>query len=815
MELWKISKFSGFHLEPPLWAGAPSRIEAIRGKVFEAVQSVCPQRARYLTKAYMENQSDPMIKRRAKAFRSVLRNIDLFIEDHQLLAGNYAARPRAASIFPEYSVNWLLDEIDELPRRQGDRFAVNRDDRDELIGIAEWWKGKTLEDRCLATLPEPVLDIYATGVLAAGGNMTSGDGHIMLDFEAILREGASGIIAGASEKLEALDLTQPENHHKRIFYESVIIAYQGMIAYAERYSSMLAALAETEKDERRRAELAGLSGICGRVPRLPASTFHEAVQTVWFAHLLSQIESNGHSMSFGRLDQYLYPYYKQDLDAGEITGGKAVELLACLWLKSFGVIKIRPWSHTRFSGGSPTYQNLTLGGITPGGGDAVNELTYLCLDSIALTRLPQPNVSARYNELNPDAYLKKCMDVIAIGFGMPAMHSDRMMIPSLMDRGVSAEDANNYAIVGCIEPIVPGKFGYRAAGMTFTNFAKLLEIALNGGADPRTGILIEDPGVSLGTASSFEEIMTAFRTLMKRTIELRVQGEHCIDFALEELVPDAFCAGLISGCIARGKTPKEGGSIYDLVTGPETGIVNAANSLEAIRDIVFDKGVLSGARLAEILRSNFDGKEAGNIRLLLLNKAGKFGNDIDRVDELAALVYRIFMEEQEKYPTARRGQGPIGCLSYPCTATISGNVPSGAIVGASAEGRFAGEPLTEGCSPYHGTDKNGPTALLRSVAKMPTRLITGGNLLNMKFAPSSMASDEGKEKMMGLIKAFYKLGGWHVQFNIISTDTLLRAQTHPEEHRDLVVRVAGYSALFNELEQSTQNDIIARTEHAL
>jgi len=794
---------------------AIERIARIKKDSMHAKQYLCVQRARYLTKAYRENQAEPMILRRAKAFRMVLEKTELFIEEGQLLVGNHASRLRAAPIFPEYSVSWIFEEINEFQKRPGDRFYVEKAEHDELLEIAEWWRGKTLEDRCMATIPPEVKMAYEMNVLSASGNITSGDGHIMLDFEKIISCGADGIIKEAQAALESLDLTVPENCKKHVFYQSIIVAYQGVIAYADRYAALAESLAESEKDPRRKQEIAKIGEICRRVPRYPARTFYEGIQTVWFVHLLSQIESNGHSMSFGRLDQYLYPFYQRDIDAGVITDEFVVELLACLWLKAFGVIKIRPWAHTRFSGGGPTYQNLTLGGLTPDGKDAVNNLTLRCLDSVTLTKLPQPNVSARYHECNPDKYLKKCLEVIAMGFGMPAMHSDRLMIASLTDRGVSQSDANNYAIVGCIEPIVPGKFGYRAAGMSFTNFAKMLEITFNGGLDPLTGHMLKDLGRKLANCKSFEEVMEDYKTICAQVVRLRVTGEHCIDFNIEELVPDAFCSGLVQDCMGRGKTAKEGGSVYDMVTGPETGIVNAANSLEAVRELVFDKKELTMEQLDTSLRNNFSGLEGENIRKNLLNRASKFGNDIDSVDNLASRLYLVFMEEQSKYPTARIGRGPIGCISYPCTATISGNVPSGVNVGATPEGRFAGEPLTEGCSPYHGTDKVGPTAVLNSVAKMPNRLITGGNLLNLRFSPSVFSSGTKLKKMMGMIKVFFLKGGWHVQFNIISTKTLQDAQKNPEKYEDLVVRVAGYSALFNDLEQKTQNDIIARTEHEL
>jgi formate C-acetyltransferase len=520
-------------------------------------------------------------------------------------------------------------------------------------------------------------------------------------------------------------------------------------------------------------------------------------------------------MSLGRFDQYMYEYYRKDKKRGELTDEDVVELLANLWLKLFSVTKIRPWSHTRFSGGGPTYQNLSLGGITPEGQDAVNELTMLCLDSVALTRLPQPNVSARHNPKNPPIYLRKCVETIKLGFGMPAMHNDELMIPSLLSRGVSLEDANNYAIVGCIEPIIPGKHGYRAAGMSFTNFPKILEIALNGGRDPRTGILLCRGDGDLSTFRSFEDVMDAFKCQMTFYVNLRIRGEHIIDYAIEELVPEPFCTGLVQDCIKRGKTPKEGGAVYDMVTGPETGVTNTGNALAAIKKLVFDEKLIAGTELKETLDTNFEGPDGERIRQLCLNRAPKFGNDDDHVDFLTRETYMIFIRELEKYKNARYGRGPIGCIAYPCTATISGNVPSGLVVGATPDGRKSGEPLAEGCSPCGGTDRLGPTAVIKSISKMPNILITGGNLLNQKINPSSLNSEEGIRKLEGLIRAFFELKGWHVQFNVVSAETLRKAQQQPERYSSLVVRVAGYSALFTSLEPATQEDIIARTAHSL
>lgn len=801
--------------EPQMSGGVLKNIKQLKDESLGVVQEVCVERARHLTESYKATMTEPMILRRARALSNILEKMTIFIRPQELIVGNHASKLRAAPIFPEYTVEWIIAEIDELDKRPGDRFSVSPEVRDELLDICSWWKERSVHERCLSILPGEVKKSYDMGVISARGNMTSGDGHIMLDFPKVISAGVGGIIREAEMRLDSLDMTYPENMHKRLVLQSVIIAYQGVLTFIKRYAELSDQLYDSEQNEKEKQKLQVIRDCCNKLAEGPSGTFREAIQLVWFVHLISQIESNGHSMSLGRFDQYMYEYYRKDKERGGLTDEDVVELLAKLWLKLFSVTKIRPWPHTRFSGGGPTYQNLTLGGITPEGQDAVNELTMLCLNSVALTRLPQPNVSARYNPKNPRIYLKKCVETIKLGFGMPAMHNDELMIPSLLSRGVSLEDANNYAIVGCIEPIIPGKHGYRAAGMSFTNFPKILEIALNGGRDPRTGILLCRGDGDLSTFRSFQEVMDVFKFQMAFYVNLRIQGEHIIDHAIEELVPDPFCTGLIQDCIQRGKTPKEGGAVYDMVTGPETGVTNTGNALAAIKKLVFDEKLIAGRELKEALDTNFEGPDGERIRQLCLNRAPKFGNDDDYVDSLTSETYMIFIRELEKYKNARYGRGPIGCINYPCTATISGNVPSGLAVGATPDGRKSGEPLAEGCSPCGGTDRLGPTAVIKSISKMPNILITGGNLLNQKINPSALSSEEGIRKLEDLIRAFFELKGWHVQFNVVSADTLRKAQKQPERYSDLVVRVAGYSALFTALEPATQEDIIARTAHSL
>jgi formate C-acetyltransferase len=556
-----------------------------------------------------------------------------------------------------------------------------------------------------------------------------------------------------------------------------------------------------------------VAAVCRRVPAKPPRTFHEALQSAWFIQLIQQIESNGHSFSMGRLDQYTYPCYRADVDAGRLTEERAIELLECLWLKLFSVIKIRPWSHTRFGIGYPTYQNVTIGGLDRSGQDATNELSYMILRAMRETRLTQPNVSARYHSSSPEEYLFECGRTIRMGFGMPAMKNDEIIIPALLDKGVSQEDAYDYAIVGCVEAAVPGKWGYRNTGMAFLNMLKALELAYNNGRDPHTGVALCPGRGSLTALKSFDELYDAYLQQIHYYTRCHVEIDTYADLALEEMVPDAFCSALVSDCVARGKTIKEGGAIYDVVSGLQSGLANVANSLMAIDQRVYREGVLTLEELGHALETDFAGPDGERIRQLLLS-APKYGNDIDEVDHLAARILDDTLQEAVKYHTSRYGRGPIGGTYAGSTSNISANVPLGQPVGATPDGRKAGKPIAEGVSPTHQTAEKGPTAIMRSVTKLPTTKMIA-QLLNLRLAPGSLDTEEGLHQLARLLRGFQAVKGWHVQFNTVPTETLLDAQQHPEQYRDLAVRVAGYSALFVTLDKATQDDIIERATHPI
>ena len=802
-------------LEEPHFGRLTPRMAAWREELLETPQSVCVERATLTTETYKLHQDEPMVLRRALMVQNVLEHMSIFIEPATLICGNQASANRAAPIMPEYAMDWVIAELDEFDKRPGDRFTITEQAKQQLRDIAPYWEHNTLKDRGLSLMPPVSRTFYDLGIIHPEGNITSGDAHIAVHYERMLAEGLAGYRARTESLLSGLDLTDPDQMKKSYFYRSVLITLDAVVAFAHRYAALAADLASTEPDAERAAELTEMSRILTKVPEQPAETFHEAVQAVWLVQLCLQVESNGHSLSYGRFDQFMNRFYAADLEAGRITADRATELLTNLWLKTMTLAKIRSWSHTRFSAGGPLYQNVTVGGQTPDGRDAVNPCSYLVLRSVAQTRLPQPNLTVRYHKGLSDEFMAEAIEVMRLGFGMPALNSDEVIIGSLISKGVAEEDAYNYSAIGCVEVAVPGKWGYRCTGMSFLNFPKTLLVAMNNGVDPKTGTPLATPVKHITEMISFDELMKAW------DVTVREFQRHCVildsacDIALEENVADILCSTLVEDCLGRGKPIKEGGAVYDFVSGLQVGIANLGDSLAAIKKCVFEDKSVTTAELWDALLSDFEGLRGQEIQAALA-AAPKYGNDEDYVDELLVEAYDSCIDEIFKHHNTRYGRGPIGGGYYAGTSSISANVPQGASTMATPDGRHAGEPLAEGCSPSHGADTHGPTAVFKSVSKLDTKRITGGVLLNQKVNPQMLARPADRQKLVSLLRTFFnRLDGFHVQYNVVDRATLLDAQAHPERHRDLIVRVAGYSAFFNVLSKATQDDIIARTEQTL
>lgn len=792
-----------------------TRMNQYRESVLNKKPYICAERALLATEAYKENQNQPSDIKRAMMLKNILEKMSIYIEDETLIVGNQAASNKDAPIFPEYTLEFVMNELDLFEKRDGDVFYITEQTKEDLRSIAPFWENNNLRARAGALLPDEVQVFMETGFFGMEGKMNSGDAHLAVDYKQMLEVGLKGYEERARKEKANLDLTQPENINKYHFYNSVFIVIEAVRTYAERFAK-LAAEKAVEASPKRKEELLEISRICSKVPYEPAENFREAIQAVWFIQLILQIESNGHSLSYGRFDQYMNPFLEKDLAEGKITEEAAVELLTNLWIKTLTINKVRSQSHTFSSAGSPLYQNVTIGGQTKDKKDAVNKMSYLVLRSVAQTKLPQPNLSVRYHSnLNAD-FMSECIEVMKLGFGMPAFNNDEIIIPSFIKIGVKEEDAYDYSAIGCVETAVPGKWGYRCTGMSYMNFPKILMITMNDGIDPVSGKRFTKGYGHFKDMKSFEELQTAWDKVVRELTKMSVIVENAIDLALEKEVPDILCSTLTEDCIGRGKTLKEGGAVYDFISGLQVGIANLSDSLAAIKKLVFEEGKVTQDELWEALISDYASERGKEIQEMIINDVPKYGNDDDYADQLGVLAYDSYIDEVKKYPSTRYGRGPIGGTRYSGTSSISANVGQGKGTMATPDGRNAWVPLAEGCSPSHNMDKNGPTSVLKSVSKLRTDEIIGGVLLNQKVNPQTLAKEEDKQKLIMLLRAFFnKLHGYHIQYNVVSRETLVDAQKHPEKHRDLIVRVAGYSAFFNVLSKATQDDIIERTEHVI
>ena len=792
------------------------RMKEFREEILDEKPYVDAERAVIVTDVYKKHQNQPRVMLRALMLKEILEKQSIYIEDKTLLVGNQATKNRNAPVFPEYTMKFIIDELDLFEKRDGDVFFITEETKQQLRDIAPFWDNNNLRARGEALLPEEVSVFMETGVFGMEGKLNAGDAHLAVNYQRVLKEGLVGYETRVKQLLNDLDLADLEAIDKRVFYKAVLTVIDGVHTFAERYSKLAKELSDRETDPSRKEELLEISDICSKVPYYPATSFKEAIQSVWFIQLILQIESNGHSLSYGRFDQYMYPYYKKDHDENKITDEEVLELLDCLWIKTLTVNKVRSQSHTLSSAGSPMYQNVTIGGQTTDKKDAVNDLSFLVLRSVAQTRLTQPNLTVRYHKnLNKEFY-DECIEVVKLGFGMPAFNNDEVIIPSFMNWGVKEEDAYNYSAIGCVETAVPGKWGYRCTGMSYVNFPRVLLCTMNNGVDVTSGKRFTKGYGYFRDFKTYEELVDAWDKTVREITRYSVIVENAIDKASERDVPDILCSCLTDDCIGRGKTIKEGGAVYDFISGLQVGIANMADSLAAIKKLVYEEEKITQEQLWNAIIDNFNSEENQKIQQMLINDAPKYGNDNDYVDRLVVEAYDSYLDEIKKYPNTRFGRGPIGGIRYGGTSSISANVGQGMGTYATPDGRKAWEPLAEGCSPAHNCDKSGPTAVFKTVSKLPTEKITGGVLLNQKMTPTMIATEENKQKLEMLISAFFnRLHGYHVQYNIVSKETLIDAQNHPEKHKDLIVRVAGYSAFFNVLSKKTQDDIIGRTEQSL
>jgi pyruvate formate-lyase/glycerol dehydratase family glycyl radical enzyme len=782
-----------------------ARTGRLRGRLMAHEPSVCHERAALVTGVYERlGGSVPPILLRARALAAVLGGMSIWIGPDERIVGNQAGRPRSAPLFPEYSWEWILEELDTLPLRTADRFAVPTETAAALRDILPRWRGRSFREQAVQALPPEVLRAHHA-LLFLLTSLGCGVGHLAPDYTTVLAIGLDGLATRARRQMALLDRTDPDCLRELDYCRAAIEVCQAAILFAGRYADLAEAMAETEEDPARRAELSEIARICRKVPAGPAGSFPEALQAFWFVHLIIQIESNGHSISPGRFDQYMAPFHDADRAAGRLGREGAQELLDELWIKFNDILKLRDKTASIGFGGYPLFQNLIVGGQMADGSDATHDLSYLCLEATRRTRLPQPSLSVRVHAGSPPAFLRAAAEVVRDGLGLPAFFNDDAIVPVLQNMGVPLAEARGYAEVGCVEPQVPGKTnGYYPAG--FLNLGKLLSLALHDGTDPVSGERLGPADPAFRGFARYEDVVAALDRQLEHAIRLIVAGDNILDELHGRLAPNPFVSLFVDDCLARGLAYEQGGAVYNY-TGPNSvGLANVADALMAVKRLVFEERRVEMAALLTMLDEDFAGREPG--RLLLLNRAPKYGNDDDAVDaitrELAAKILMGF----KQYRNPRGGRFEPGLQS------ISAHALFRDAVAATPDGRTANMLLADGgISPAQGRDRKGPTAVIRSAAKLDHREASNGTLLNLKLSPDSVAGEAGLGNLTALIRTYFQLGGQHVQFNVVDSALLREAQRHPERHRDLVVRVAGFSVLFTSIDPVLQEDIIERTEH--
>ncbi len=799
--LWQTEPITGFPADEWQTTHPTERAIRIKKRMLENNRQIDVERARYATESYQQTEGEPMVIRRAKMLLHLVREMRITIHPDEIIVGNRSLLPRMGIVAPEGAVAWVDQELDILSTRPQDRFDIQPEQIKELREeIFPYWRGKTLEDIVATRVPEDVA-VAVRGKAFSLNQTDHAQGHILPDVEAWLHLGIKGLRAKVESVRQNPEVQTTEQQN---FYEATLIVLQAAREFMQRYAALARQQASDCADDTRRAELNRIATSCEWLAENPAHDFYEALQALWFLLVIIQIESNASSFSPGRFDQYLLPYLARDLASGKLTLPKAQEQLEYLWLKFNEIVLLRNSKSARYFAGFPIGFNIALGGQLADGSDATNLLSYMCLRAQANLGMTQPNLSIRIHQNSPQEFLEASAFVIGKGSGMPQVFNDEVIIPGQLNRGIAPADAMNYAVVGCVELSTPGKaLGWSDASMF--NLTRVLELTLFGGKDPHTGQQIGLETPPLFQMQSFEELEVAYEQQLAHFVTLMVKGCNIVDAIHAEIYPSPFLSLVISDCIERGLDVTAGGAHYNFSGVQGVQVANVADSLAAVHQAIFDEAWLSAQELLETLKEDFADNEL--LRQRLINRTPKYGNDDDRVDQYAQQWGDRYSELVAQYPTIRGG------VYQPGFYTVSAHVPMGANVGAMPDGRHAGTPLADGgLSPMTGMDKRGATAVLNSVGKLNLALASNGTLLNMKFLPSFFEGQAAIKKFVLLLRGFCRLKIPHVQFNVVSADTLHQAQANPQEFRSLVVRVAGYSAYFTELDKELQDEIIRRTE---
>lgn len=763
-----------------------NRTQRLKERLFAQPREISLERALLYTASHKQTAGEPVLLRRAKATAWILDHVQISIREDELIAGNRTVKPRAGIVSPEMDPYWLLNELDGFAFRPQDRFAISEEDkRIYREALFPYWEKRSMKDFINARMTDEVKAAVSTQIFSV--NQTDkGQGHIIIDYPRLLNNGLAALVA----ELRAAAESAPCNH----FYQAALILLEASQRHILRYALLADEMAATCSDARRRQELAAIAAISRHNAVHRPEDFYQACQLFWYMNIILQHESNASSLSLGRFDQYMLPFYQTSLNRGQ-DPAFLQELLESLWVKCNDIVLLRSSSSARYFAGFPTGYTALLGGLSETGRSAVNVLSFLALDAYQEVRLPQPNLGVRINELIDRAFLRKTAETIRFGTGIPQVFNDEVVIPAFLNRGVSLEDARDYAVVGCVELSIPGRT-YGLHDIAMFNLLKVMEI-----------VILENEG---NPDVSWNGLLNQIREKIRHYIKLMINGSNICDIGHRDQAPVPLLSSFILDCIERGKDITEGGARYNFSGVQGIGIANLSDSLHALKGMVFEQQRMSFDELIQVLKANFKTKEGEKIRARLINRFEKYGNDIDEVDNISADLLRFYCKEVEQHLNPRGGHFTPG--SY----TVSAHVPLGSVVGATPDGRLAGDRLADGgLSPMVGQDSQGPTAVLKSVSKLDNYLLSNGTLLNVKFTPATLAGDGGLNKLADFLQAFSKLKLQHIQFNVVNADTLREAQQRPQDFAGLVVRVAGYSAFFVELSKEIQDDIIHRTAHQL
>ncbi|UQZ91198.1 formate C-acetyltransferase/glycerol dehydratase family glycyl radical enzyme [Deltaproteobacteria bacterium Smac51] len=776
-------------------AAMTERIKRFKKLYIEAKPTVSVERARLFTESHKNSEGEATIIRRAKAFREVCQKGPVTIFDDELIVGSIGEYLKSGVVCPEYSWSWVEEEMDDFASRSQDPYAIDDKSREMLRReIFPYWKGKSLEETFLSRINDQTGRILVdTGIIDNDSKWRNAVGEITADYQDIIfQKGFGGLKKEAEEKLAAVSPITPDDLSRMEFYQAEIIVCEGIISLAERYAA--------------RAEELGMpetAAICRRAPANPPVTFREAIQTVWFTQMGSILSENSLALNIGRFDQYMNPYYQADLEAGRITPDEAQELIEALWIKLSEWVWVISANTAKYFAGYNAFQNLTIGGRTRDGRDATNDLSYMCLKATSHVKTHQPGLSVRIHPDTPDSFMMAVCDLIAEGTGFPAVHNDRLGSEMLLAAGLPPEDARDWNNCGCVVPHFR-KIGEWTSAVS-VNLAAALEFALNEGRsrlNPDLGGVTEKPAADF---KSYDEVKEAFLKQLAYLIKHSVIGSLTAQRIHAEMVPRPYLSLLVDGCMEKGKDLSHGGAKYNLgpvLTG--IGVADSANSLAVIKKLVFEDGKYTMEQICAALEKDWQGYEDMRAEAL---SVPKYGNDYDYADRIAVEISDFYHRETVSYTDL------FGSKFNSAFMGISNYIPAGSIIGATPDGRRARTPLTEGISPHAGTDLTSPTAAMRSAAKINHDIHTGGTLMNVKLSPSLLKDEKNRRKLGSLIRAYFSLGAFHVQFNVISTETLRKAQEHPDDYRDLLVRVAGYSTQFVNLSREAQEAIIERTTY--